>query len=79
MRHVAPPHGHPLRHDDPPPRPAWARGARPTRSDVVDDIPSDVLRRDLEAAGLSDFVVDLLVKDRDTAGAKWRITQELAL
>lgn len=79
MRHHAPPHGHPLRQMDPPTPPAWAVPDRPTRAKAVDDIPSDVLRVRLLSAGLSPFLAGLLVRDRDTAGAKWRITQELTL
>lgn len=79
MRHVPPEHGHPLRQIDPPVRPAWATPDRPTNLAAVQRITQPVLRDRLEAKGLGPTVVDGLVRERSTAGAAWRITQELDL
>lgn len=43
----------------------------------IDDLSNDELRSRLIQRGVSPFIVDNLVSERDTSGARWRIAQEL--
>lgn len=64
---------------DPPPVPDWARNHDRPTSPIVDTYTDDELRIMLDEAYVRPYVAGLLVEQRDTAGAKWRITQELEL
>jgi hypothetical protein len=44
---------------------------------AIDDLANSELRQKLTHHGLSEFMVEMLVADRETAGGRWRIAEVL--
>lgn len=65
-------------HSTPGPIPAWARTpARHAEPQSFDHLDDATLDRNLIECGMSPFMAQLTVEDRYTAGARWRIEQEM--